>query len=732
MAFEYGFYNSINSDRKYNAIQFGQIFDGVINDGVFLSIGEKFTTLAAGGMDVTVGTGKAWFNHTWSLNTTKIPFTLDGSHPVLSRYDAIILEINDSPDVYGRVNSIKVVKGEPSSNAIKPSLVNDQYIHQYPLSYVKINPGATNLTAADIEIVVGRDPCPYVTGILQTTDITELYNNWEGQFTTWFNNLKAQLTDNVVANLQAQIDACLKPADIATAAQIKAGTAGKLVDADGLKNNLTDMQYHVSDIVYTRQDMSRKYPGKWILADGALLYPDQYPQLRSLGWTTTEYVTRGQNIKSSFSAYWIHQDIQLIVECFIINLIFNQDNVTYIDIFDRISFSYVRHAFNTPGIYRNTCSGIGSCARYQDGKVMFVFWTGSGMWYVLECTTNISIWDKNNWVLFSTSSANANIPRKNMDTMFRYGNSLYVYEQGGDVIKIDLEYTYKSLIVANAGLVNKNINLGSGVGVERCPAELIIHNGAYYLPIVTSNNLVGLIRVAPETGLGIAHLLSASVHAGRDLVRCFVRAKTATVLEIAFVSSQNTNFSNINASNILAFSELWIEGGPASLTWRVGDDVSYNIVDIPSDYHRWVALAAHGIGGRSEGMVISCVNNNPALIVVYSEQYKTMFILRSLSKESVVNGTFIVRKGLPLDFHITWPGYAYTQDGYSFVAARPYNTIWLYGEVANEYAIATPYAIQESTKVGTLITYFPKYRLPSNGITASEDFGCYAFVKVAD
>lgn len=275
MAFEYGFYNSINNDRKYNAIQFGQIFDGVINDGVFLSIGEKFATLAAGGMDVTVGTGKAWFNHTWSLNTTKIPFTLDGSHPVLSRYDAIILEINDSPDVYGRVNSIKVVKGEPSSNAVKPPLVNDQYIHQYPLSYIKINPGITDLTAADIEIMVGQAPCPYVTGILQTTDITELYNNWEGQFNIWFNNLKAQLTDNVVANLQAQIDACLKPTDIATTADINNGTPGKLVDASNLKNNARLSMLSIGDIYSTQAILD---DSRFLLCDGRVCQVKKYPE----------------------------------------------------------------------------------------------------------------------------------------------------------------------------------------------------------------------------------------------------------------------------------------------------------------------------------------------------------------------------------------------------------------------------------------------------------------------
>lgn len=282
MAFEYGFYNSINSDRKYNAIQFGQIFDGIINDGVFLSIGEKFTTLAAGGMDVTVGTGKAWFNHTWNLNTTKMPFTLDGSHPVLSRYDAIILEVNDSPDVYGRVNCIKVLKGEPSSNAVKPTLVNDQYIHQYPLSYIKINAGVTSIVAADIEIMVGRDPCPYVTGILQTTDITELYDNWENQFTIWFDNLKAMLNDNIVANLQAQIDNCLKPSDIATDADMKSATAKKLVDASKFKTYASQYAHKIGDILYSRQS-----PGDlWMVANGRMLKRESYPDYYNINFAT--------------------------------------------------------------------------------------------------------------------------------------------------------------------------------------------------------------------------------------------------------------------------------------------------------------------------------------------------------------------------------------------------------------------------------------------------------------
>lgn len=262
MAFEYGFYNSIGGDRKYNAIQFGQIFDGIINDGVFLSIGEKFATTVGGGMDIIVGTGKAWFNHTWNLNTTKIPITLSVSHPVLTRYDAVVLEVNDSPDVSGRVNSIKLIKGQPSSNPEKPALVNSDYIHQYPLSYIKINPGVTSLTAADVEITVGQDPCPYVTGILRTTDITELFNNWEGQFNIWFDNLKAQLSDNIVTNLQNQIDNCLKVADIATKEDYDADTEGKIVTIPLLKQGISD----VSD---KRRLIAIKYSTTFIVPDSA-------------------------------------------------------------------------------------------------------------------------------------------------------------------------------------------------------------------------------------------------------------------------------------------------------------------------------------------------------------------------------------------------------------------------------------------------------------------------------
>ena len=42
MAVTYGFYDSTGGDRKYNALQMGSIFDGIIQDGVYANIGNAF------------------------------------------------------------------------------------------------------------------------------------------------------------------------------------------------------------------------------------------------------------------------------------------------------------------------------------------------------------------------------------------------------------------------------------------------------------------------------------------------------------------------------------------------------------------------------------------------------------------------------------------------------------------------------------------------------------------
>lgn len=204
MAVTYGFYNSLNKDRVYNAEQMSSIFNGIITDGVFASIGGSLMPIVGTGMQVVVKTGKCWFNSTWTLNDALLPLDIPTADVSLTRIDAVVVEINSA--VSTRANTIKVIKGTPSANPAKPALTNTETLHQYALGYVTVSAGATSITADKIEVNVGKTTCPFITSVLQQTDITALFNQWDAEFNTWFANVQSQLSGDIAANLQRQID----------------------------------------------------------------------------------------------------------------------------------------------------------------------------------------------------------------------------------------------------------------------------------------------------------------------------------------------------------------------------------------------------------------------------------------------------------------------------------------------------------------------------------------------
>lgn len=213
MSVSSGFFNSLNGDRKYNAAQMSAIFDGLIIDGVFASIGTAFAVKAAGSLTVNVGVGKAWFDHTWTVNDSILPMTAPEAEVLLDRIDAVVLEVNGMESI--RENTIKFVKGNPSSAPSRPTLTNEGNVHQYPLCYIYRKYGTAVINQADITPMVGTESTPFVTGILQTISLDELLGKWqdeldrftdarskevddwiaqeESDFTTWFNKMKADL-----------------------------------------------------------------------------------------------------------------------------------------------------------------------------------------------------------------------------------------------------------------------------------------------------------------------------------------------------------------------------------------------------------------------------------------------------------------------------------------------------------------------------------------------------------
>lgn len=233
MSVTYGFYNSLNGDRKYDAIQLSNLFDGLIIDGIFASIGTCFVVKADTGLNVNVGVGKAWFNKTWTSNDAILPMQAPISEVLLDRIDAVVIEVDTSEAV--RANSIKFVQGIPSSSPVNPTLASGTTLNQYPICYIYRRASSTEITQSDITNMIGTESTPFVTGILQTISLDELLGQWEDEldrfveneqadllaeqavldqwiaseqsdFLAWFDQMKDQLSTDAAGNLQLQID----------------------------------------------------------------------------------------------------------------------------------------------------------------------------------------------------------------------------------------------------------------------------------------------------------------------------------------------------------------------------------------------------------------------------------------------------------------------------------------------------------------------------------------------
>lgn len=206
MALTYGFYNSINHDRVYDAVQLSSMFDGIISDGVLSGVGDGFAVQATSGMGIKVKTGKAWFNKSWTTLDNEYPLTVDNSETVLSRLDAVVLEINSEDVSSGRVNDIKIVRGTPSANPVLPQMQHTSTLNQYILASVLVGPGVLQITDSNITYLVGRSGgAPFSTAVVTPAfNVENFVQTWNAQFSEWRDNQMEGFT-NWLSSIQSQI-----------------------------------------------------------------------------------------------------------------------------------------------------------------------------------------------------------------------------------------------------------------------------------------------------------------------------------------------------------------------------------------------------------------------------------------------------------------------------------------------------------------------------------------------
>ena len=94
----------------------------------------------------------------------------------------------------GRINTIKIVKGTPTSkNAKPPAMLKEKNRWQYPLAYIKVAAGVTSIRTADITNKVGTSDCPFVTAPLDKMSIDDLVKQWADQWRVFYENETADM-----------------------------------------------------------------------------------------------------------------------------------------------------------------------------------------------------------------------------------------------------------------------------------------------------------------------------------------------------------------------------------------------------------------------------------------------------------------------------------------------------------------------------------------------------------
>ena len=213
------FFNSIQAsdgsyDREYLAEDFAKYFASFIGNGVFPNPSSNLQVISNNDMTISISIGKAFINGYYYENTTKLVKTIDVADGVLNRIDLVVLRL----DFTNREIKVYIKKGTFASSPVAPSLQRDSDMYELGLAQVSINAGVTSISQSNItDLRLDSDYCGVVTDVVNTVDVTTLYNQYATQyredivkfnltFDKWFNNVKGKLGEDQGTSLQNQVN----------------------------------------------------------------------------------------------------------------------------------------------------------------------------------------------------------------------------------------------------------------------------------------------------------------------------------------------------------------------------------------------------------------------------------------------------------------------------------------------------------------------------------------------
>lgn len=295
MADQYGlFWNSVDSDRLYDADSFSEWLRKFFTTGVF--DGELQVT-SAGGMDVSVSAGYANVEGKVRFFDSATKLTLATAGATYPRIDTIVVERNDTD----RKITIKAITGTYSANPTATAPVRANNVYQIVLAQIYVAAGATAITQAAItDTRKDTSLCGIVAATVKNPDFGQWYAQNEAQFSEWFAGMKDQLTTDAAGNLQTEIDALKET--------VGTNTSGIAANKEAIESNMAKLVTTSKNITLAASGWSN---GSYTISDSlitatsnqeiiptASISADQYKALVKASLVATGQTTGSITIKA--------------------------------------------------------------------------------------------------------------------------------------------------------------------------------------------------------------------------------------------------------------------------------------------------------------------------------------------------------------------------------------------------------------------------------------------------
>lgn len=145
MSVTYGFFDSVNGDRKYNASTMSEFYTGICSQGVFQSVDNGLAVSAGTGFHVSVATGRAIIQEHWIKNDAALTLAIPAASSTYARIDAVVIRFSSS----NRNITIAVKEGTAAASPAAPAMTRTGGTYEMALAYVNVAANATSVTVTD-------------------------------------------------------------------------------------------------------------------------------------------------------------------------------------------------------------------------------------------------------------------------------------------------------------------------------------------------------------------------------------------------------------------------------------------------------------------------------------------------------------------------------------------------------------------------------------------------------